>query len=173
MIARQHPRAMTELCGFNPEHQQDIISVSVSPSVTSTETLCPSCLCGYVPQLYCHTDLQLHWNICWHSSPMSPSPPSAGYRWSSQALTWATTNLFMVCYRRVGVLIQTAETTLTLSPQWRIMEGVEECQRMRRTLDTWIHSSNIIVCKYQCVVVIQFLDKSLIYSTIPIQFCSA
>lgn len=114
--ARQHPRAMTELCGFNSEHQRDIKSVSVSPSVTSTETQCPSCLCGYVPRLHCHTDLQLRCNICSHSSPMSPSPPSAGYRWSSQALTWATTNLFMVCYRRVGVLIQTAETTLTAQP---------------------------------------------------------
>lgn len=114
--ARQHPRAMTELCGFSSRHRRDIKSVSVSPSFTST---------GYPVSLMSWRQrpsaLLPHWPTAppEHLLPLLPhvpfpSPPSAGCRWSSQALTWATTNLFMVCYRRVGVLIQTAETTLTV-----------------------------------------------------------
>lgn len=109
--------------------------------LTATSLLVP-------PRLGCHTDLQLRCNICSHSSPMSPSPPSAGYRWSSQALTWATTNLFMVSYRRVGVLIQTAETTLTAQPT---MEDHGGCRGMPR--DTQDGAYLNLWPKYYCVQV--------------------
>lgn len=121
--ARQHPRAMTVLCGFNSEtlHQSVFLPRSPQPWVPHVFT---------ATSLYCHTDLLLRWNICSHSSPMSPSPPSPGCRWSSQVLTWATTNLFMVCCRTAGVLIQTAETTVTAQPT---MEAHGGCRGMGYT----------------------------------------
>lgn len=120
--ARQHPRVMAELCGFNCETLNQSASLPQSPQ---HKPRVPHVFTA--TSLVCHTDLLLHSNICSHSSPMPPSPPSAGYRWSSQALTWATTNLFMVRYRTEGVLIQTTETTMTDQPT---MEGDEGCGGM-------------------------------------------
>lgn len=145
--ARQHPRAMTVLCGFNSEtpNQSLFLPRSHQPHAFTATSL------------YCHTDLLLRWNICSHSSPMSPSPPSTGYRWSSQVLTWATTNLFMVCCRTAGVLIQTAETTVTAQPT---MEAHGGC---RGTAKDGGNSSESHIVGFTYRRRYQVLDKSLIH----------
>lgn len=117
--------------------------------------------------LLSHTDPLLRSNICSHSTPTSPSPPSAGYRWSSQALTWATTNLFMVHYRTEGVLIQTTETTMTHQPT---MEGDGGGRGMPKDAQdpSPAPETNIIADKYGCFIelLIQLLDFKLVQSNI-------
>lgn len=160
------------------------------PRVTSTGSLaaCPSCLYSDVLRLSTATLTYSSTGTSAHTPPPCPLPhfrppphPStlsninqcASYRWSSQALTWAATNLFMVCYRRV--LIQTAETTLTAQPT---MEEHGGCRGMPKDVrdDRYLNSLlKCLWCSSSTVSMwlnVRIRDIEVIFYKIQIQHCS-